>query len=281
MSIIEGSHPLHAYLDDACNLLQVLREDQQVLEGLKARSFEQEHEHEHENEHEHEHRDCEEGTTALSTSRRTQRRILNLIDGFGRLLDNVAGDDVDVDRDSCGSHGGRPSSSASAQSSLPSPPRSPSCPPLVTKSVLIVGASASGLGIAKALLTCDPYLDVILIESSDKCGASFRAWPKFTRFISPSFYSNPFGQSDLNAISPLGDNGVQAFLSSSSRSTDASNTQHPTGHEYAEYLDKLANAPLRGDRSADNGRGSKISRLKDYILFETTVTKISEVGYGR
>nr|WP_277402171.1 NAD(P)-binding domain-containing protein [Achromobacter insuavis] len=31
-------------------------------------------------------------------------------------------------------------------------------------------------------------------------GASFLSWPQETRFITPSFYSNPFGLADLNAV---------------------------------------------------------------------------------
>ena len=75
--------------------------------------------------------------------------------------------------------------------------------------MIIIGASASGLGVASALLSASPNLDVTILEASADVGASFANWPPFTRFISPSFYSNPFGCMDLNQVTP-DDNGVQA-----------------------------------------------------------------------
>ena len=50
-------------------------------------------------------------------------------------------------------------------------------------SVLIIGASASGLGVASAILGAAPDLDVCILEGSEEVGASFTNWPPFTRFI--------------------------------------------------------------------------------------------------
>ena len=93
----------------------------------------------------------------------------------------------------------------------------------------VVAASASGLGVASAILNALdlPTSDVRILEMSSSVGASFRAWPPATRFISPSFYSNPFNQMDLNSIGAVGDNGVQAYLKANGK--DVLDAQHPTG----------------------------------------------------
>ena len=59
-------------------------------------------------------------------------------------------------------------------------------------------------------------------------GSSFSAWPKYNRFISPSFCGNFFNAVDLNAISP---DTSPAF---------SLQTQHPSGEEYAAYLQATA-----------------------------------------
>ena len=135
--------------------------------------------------------------------------------------------------------------------------------------IVVIGASASGLGVASALLTAIdlPKDAVRIFEGSPAVGASFRAWPPSTRFISPSFYSNPFNQTDLNALAPYGDNGVQAFLNT--RGGSVMNAQHPTGKEYADYLDNFASSPLPGPE-----RESGAKNLKDYISFNTWVNSI-------
>ena len=134
--------------------------------------------------------------------------------------------------------------------------------------IVIIGASASGLGVATAILTALdlPLDDVRILEASPAVGASFRAWPPSTRFISPSFYSNPFNQMDLNSLAPQGDNGVQAFLRSQGK--DIMDAQHPTGKEYADYLDHFASTP--GGKNGDK-------TLKDYISFNTKVESIEPI----
>ena len=92
--------------------------------------------------------------------------------------------------------------------------------------VLIVGAGAAGLGCAAALRQCG--IDKLALLDSRGVGASFDAWPAQMRMISPSFHSNPFGQPDLNAITPH------------TSPADYLNSEHPTGSEYARYLKAIA-----------------------------------------
>ena len=66
--------------------------------------------------------------------------------------------------------------------------------------VLIVGAGPAGLGCAAALRHCG--IGNMALVDLRGVGASFEAWPAQMRMISPSFHSNPFGQADLNAITP-------------------------------------------------------------------------------
>ena len=129
-------------------------------------------------------------------------------------------------------------------------------------SVLIIGASASGLGVASALLSALPDLDLSILEASDDVGSSFSNWPPFTRFISPSFYSNPFGCLDLNQVTPE-DNGVQATQGQRQH-------QHPTGEEYATYLRYLSNTSQFGGRS-----------LRSRVTFESRVTTVEPLDWGR
>jgi thioredoxin reductase len=93
-------------------------------------------------------------------------------------------------------------------------------------SVIIIGAGAAGLGMA-VFLKKSGFDDFVIIEKSTM-GSSFSNWPKYTRFISPSFTGNFFNAVDLNAISP---DTSPAFTLK---------TEHPTGEEYLEYLQVVA-----------------------------------------
>ncbi len=94
--------------------------------------------------------------------------------------------------------------------------------------IVIVGAGPAGLGMARVL--ADLGVPDVRIVERERIGASFRAWPKDMRFISPSFPSNAFGLTDLNAIS---------FDSSPAF---ALRSEHPSGSEYATYLEGAADA---------------------------------------
>lgn len=91
--------------------------------------------------------------------------------------------------------------------------------------VLVIGAGPAGLGCAIALQTCGITTRVL---DAVGVGSSFTRWPKQMRLLTPSFHSNAFGAVDLNALTPQ--TSVADFL----------HTQHPTGPEYARYLQALA-----------------------------------------
>ncbi|MFC7229067.1 NAD(P)/FAD-dependent oxidoreductase [Salinirubellus salinus] len=92
--------------------------------------------------------------------------------------------------------------------------------------VAIVGAGAAGVGVGAVL--ADLGLDSYAILERDEVGASFQQWPAEMRFITPSFPSNNFGCRDLNAVTT---DTSPAF---------ALDREHPTGREYAEYLQGVA-----------------------------------------
>ena len=92
--------------------------------------------------------------------------------------------------------------------------------------VLIVGAGPAGLGVATALKRAG-VIDMLVIDARE-IGAAFRNWPRQMSLLTPSFYSNSFGLTDLNAIDP--ETSPADFL----------RTQHPEGRHYADYLQAVA-----------------------------------------
>ncbi|MEM7105748.1 MAG: NAD(P)/FAD-dependent oxidoreductase [Bacteroidota bacterium] len=91
--------------------------------------------------------------------------------------------------------------------------------------IIIVGAGPAGIGMGILLQKLE--LDFILLEKTS-IGASFKSWPKETRFISPSFTGNFFQMPDLNSISPDTSPAFDLL------------TEHPTGEEYAHYLEQVS-----------------------------------------
>jgi len=91
--------------------------------------------------------------------------------------------------------------------------------------VVIVGAGSAGLGVGIVLQKLG--INYIILEK-DSIGASFKKWPKETRFISPSFTGNFFMMPDLNAITPDTSPAFELL------------TEHPTGNEYAAHLESLS-----------------------------------------
>lgn len=91
---------------------------------------------------------------------------------------------------------------------------------------VIVGAGAAGIGVAIALQHAG-IKNFVVLERTE-IGASFKAWPAETRFISPSFATNAIGMLDLNAVA----------IDTSPAFTLA--VEHPTGKEYADYLKIIA-----------------------------------------
>lgn len=96
---------------------------------------------------------------------------------------------------------------------------------IMHKNIIIIGAGASGIGMGVVLQKMK--LDFTILEQAT-IGESFRKWPSGTRFISPSFTGNFFGSPDLNAVTP---DTSPAFVL---------NTEHPSGEEYAIYLQRVA-----------------------------------------
>lgn len=94
------------------------------------------------------------------------------------------------------------------------------------RDVIIIGAGPAGIGCAIALQRAG--VACITIVDRDRVGASFRNWPPHMRFLTPSFYSNPFQLTDLNSVTP------------SSSPGDFLRNEHPAGEDYAAYLEALA-----------------------------------------
>lgn len=116
---------------------------------------------------------------------------------------------------------------------------------------VIVGAGAAGVGIGTALAALD--LDSYAILERDSVGASFRQWPEEMRLITPSFPANSFGSRDLNAITT---DTSPAF---------ALDREHPTGSEYAGYLQGVVDfhdLPVRTGVTVD----SLIPRDDGFVL---------------
>ncbi len=89
--------------------------------------------------------------------------------------------------------------------------------------VVVVGAGAAGIGMGVALSNLE--LDALIVDR-EAIGHSFQQWPEETRLLTPSFPANSFGLADLNAVTP---DSSPAF---------ALNREHPTGTEYADYLER-------------------------------------------
>lgn len=91
--------------------------------------------------------------------------------------------------------------------------------------VVVVGAGPAGLGVG--ILLQKLGISYVIVEK-ESIGESFKKWPKETRFISPSFTGNFFQMPDLNAITPDTSPAFDLL------------TEHPTGEEYAVYLEQVA-----------------------------------------
>ncbi|MBB3037881.1 NAD(P)/FAD-dependent oxidoreductase [Hoyosella altamirensis] len=97
--------------------------------------------------------------------------------------------------------------------------------PLPTVDVLVAGAGPAGIGCALALQSVDS-LTYGVIERG-VVGQSYRDWPRWTRFLTPSFTGNAFGAIDINAIHP--ETSPALLLQ----------TDYPSGEAYSHYLSKL------------------------------------------
>lgn len=94
--------------------------------------------------------------------------------------------------------------------------------------VVIVGAGPAGLGCAALLKQMGIDDDDLQVLEAKTIGSSFESWPKQMRMITPSFPSNGYHQTDLNAITPDTSPGFSL------------GKEHPSGVEYANYLRNVA-----------------------------------------
>lgn len=117
----------------------------------------------------------------------------------------------------------------------------------------VIGGGAAGIGVAIALK--DAGLENFVVLEKDRVGASFEAWPKETRFITPSFATNSIGMLDLNSVAI----GVSPAFSLE--------VEHPTGRDYAAHLRGVAKyftLPVREHTSV-----LRITKYGDDFLIDT------------
>ena len=88
--------------------------------------------------------------------------------------------------------------------------------------------------------------DQIVVDARE-VGAAFRSWPRGMSLLTPSFFSNSFGLTDLNSIDP--DTSPADFL----------HTQHPKGVGYADYLQAIVSHFKLPVRTGVNILGSRVS----------------------
>ncbi len=124
--------------------------------------------------------------------------------------------------------------------------------------VVVVGAGPSGIGISIILQKMG--INFTVLERND-IGSSFLKWPKQMKLLTPSFFSNSFRMIDLNAIS---------FDTSPALTLQ---TEHPSGHEYADYLRKLSahfKLPIQNNTNVDS-----VLKTKDGFVINTNKGKIN------
>jgi len=124
--------------------------------------------------------------------------------------------------------------------------------------VVIVGGGAASVGTGVVLE--DLGLDSYAILDREAVGASFRQWPDEMQLITPSFPSNRFGCRNLNAVTT---DTSPAFVLDS---------EHPSGDEYAEYLEGVAefyDLPVRTGVDVESVR-----RHNDEFIFHTSAGTI-------
>jgi thioredoxin reductase len=113
----------------------------------------------------------------------------------------------------------------------------------------IIGAGPAGIGVSLALRAMG--LRHLAVLDQGRIGESFLRWPQGMRFITPSFTGNQYGSLDLNSVHP---STSPAYLLK---------TEHPTGEEYAAYLETVA---AWGSLPVLTGYGLKALTVEDGIF---------------
>jgi len=142
--------------------------------------------------------------------------------------------------------------------------------------VAIIGAGAAGVGCGVAMRDLG-VADFMLLDRAE-IGASFRRWPAEMRFITPSFPSNAFGLLDLNAIA-IGTSPAYSLK-----------TEHPSGPEYADYLQNVADhfqlpvetgVDVQGILPLADGSGFEIETARGPIASRCVIWAAGEFQYPR
>ena len=140
--------------------------------------------------------------------------------------------------------------------------------------VVVVGAGAAGIGMALALQKI-PRLRFGVLEAG-RIGESFHRWPAETRFITPSFYSNPFGLADLNAVNELSSPAI------------FSGSEHPSGEQFAAYLAFLVkghelpvveNCPVQNVATLERSQGFRLSTPQGQLRARFLIWATGEYQY--
>ena len=118
---------------------------------------------------------------------------------------------------------------------------------------VVLGGGAAGIGVAVALK--DAGIADFLVLEGRRVGSSFSAWPRETRFLTPSFPTNSVGMLDLNSIT-IGTSPAFSL-----------ELEHPTGRDYAQYLRQVARVfelPVREQTIV-----LRITRFADEFVVDT------------
>ena len=142
--------------------------------------------------------------------------------------------------------------------------------------IVVVGAGAAGVGLGVTLRHLG-IENFVILDRAD-VGASFLRWPRQTRFITPSFNSNQFGALDLNTVCPHTSPAYSLGV------------EHPTGAEYAGYLQGVAEyydlpvetgVDVRSVATGTRHKGFRVETSRGEVRARFVVWAGGEVQYPR
>ncbi|MGB2427737.1 MAG: NAD(P)-binding domain-containing protein, partial [Alteromonas sp.] len=73
---------------------------------------------------------------------------------------------------------------------------------IINTRVMVIGGGPAGLGCAALLKQMGIKDEDMLVVEANTIGSTFDSWPREMKMITPSFPSNGYHQTDLNAITP-------------------------------------------------------------------------------